>query len=413
MKVTHVITVNTGGAYTAVRRIAECLESEELHSVVLLRNSVKNCENIQHEENVFLDSTGKIFFSKAGNLMNLIASSKDVDNDLFANDISDNESIRSADVIFIHWINSFLSYAKLKRIKESIKKPIIIVMHDMWHATGGCHYSIGCDRYINGCISCPKVGYVADKAMKLCIKRKKQFFSSHNPYMVTISDWEKSIALSSSICNCDGINSNRIFRIWNPINTEIFKPYQRDEIRTKYQIGDRPVILFGADRLRDEVKGVKYIFDALKHLDISNYIVICFGIKQLPEELKNDHAYIRCLGRIEDEHSLAEIYSMADVYVTTAVQEAFGYTCCESLACGTPVVAFAIGGMLDQIIHKQTGFLAEPNDAESVAKGIEYCIENRTTLGDAARKSVLGRFDYKTIGKQYKDLIQRVVNDRS
>ena len=107
---------------------------------------------------------------------------------------------------------------------------------------------------------------------------------------------------------------------------------------------------------------------------------------------------------------MAEIYNLADVLVNPSTQEAFGYTACEAMACGTPVVAFPVGGLREQIIHLQNGYLAEFQNAQDIAKGIIYCAENREQLGIQARKSTM-RYSYENVAIKYLELMEEEMGE--
>ena len=119
------------------------------------------------------------------------------------------------------------------------------------------------------------------------------------------------------------------------------------------------------------------------------------------KKIKLDHMEVQYIGTIRDEEVLAEWYNIADVFVAPSIQEGFGYTVCEALACGTPTTAFAVGGMLDQIIHKENGYLAELYNAQDLAKGIQFCADNRNALGERAREWVVAHNSYDIIGEKY------------
>ena len=99
-----------------------------------------------------------------------------------------------------------------------------------------------------------------------------------------------------------------------------------------------------------------------------------------------------------------ELYNAADVLVNPSSQESFGYTVCEAMACGTPAVGFPIGGIKEQIAHKENGYLARYHDPEDLAEGIKYCIEYRDALGVKAYQAAQG-YSYKYIGGRYKEVI--------
>jgi glycosyltransferase involved in cell wall biosynthesis len=119
----------------------------------------------------------------------------------------------------------------------------------------------------------------------------------------------------------------------------------------------------------------------------------------------------RFLGHIDDDRRLAELYAAADVMVAPSLQEAFGKTVIEAMACGTPVVAFDGTGPADIIAHRKTGYLAKAFDARDLANGIAWCLaapDHTEDLGRAARTRAESRFDISLIADRYADLYRRM-----
>ena len=115
------------------------------------------------------------------------------------------------------------------------------------------------------------------------------------------------------------------------------------------------------------------------------------------------------LGFINDDVLLAKIYSLSDVYLTTAIQEAFGKTVVESMACRTPVVSFDNSGPSDLVAHKKEGYLAKAFSPIDLAEGIQWIVNNPNykVICDNSRKKALENFDYRVTSKKYIELYKR------
>ena len=112
-------------------------------------------------------------------------------------------------------------------------------------------------------------------------------------------------------------------------------------------------------------------------------------------------------GHLHDDISLRLLYAAADVMVVPSRQEAFGQTASEAHACGSPVVAFATGGLVDIVEDRVTGALAEPFDPASLAAAIRWVLENpqrRLQLGQAARQRAEMLFNPKRIAGLYAEV---------
>ena len=119
------------------------------------------------------------------------------------------------------------------------------------------------------------------------------------------------------------------------------------------------------------------------------------------------------MGYIKSEYIMAELYNLADVYVSPSLQESFGFTVCESLACGTPVVAFPVGGLVEQIEHQKNGYLAENFSSEDIAKGIVYCTDDNEQERLAKNASSTASKYYSTnLAKSYKTYFETLTDRR-
>jgi glycosyltransferase involved in cell wall biosynthesis len=103
---------------------------------------------------------------------------------------------------------------------------------------------------------------------------------------------------------------------------------------------------------------------------------------------------------------MANAYAAADVFVTPAQQDNLPNTVLESLACGTPVVAFNIGGIPDMISHLKNGYLAKFQDVQDLQNGILYCLDN--DLSANTRSAVLEMVDAKNVAEQYISVFQNL-----
>lgn len=399
MKVVHLSTTDFGGAYKAVERIQSSLRLYGVESKILVRSRFFDTETTE-----VINTPLRRFFSKSRNLLNLLLSKGDVVTDLFGTDMRHNKDILDADVIVLHWVNSFISDRSVRQLME-LGKPVFWVMHDMWPFTGGCHYDLYCESYKSDCASCPMLKKQRLRNISAFnLKRKRNLFASMNITMIAISRWEQTCAQESF-----PLKRKKVIWISNPLNTDIFKPTdEQQELREQYKIPEgKKVILFGADKaLENATKGFSYLVEALRRMDGSKYVAVCFGKAPEKDRIQLPNIDIKYLGTIQDEKKLVAWYSLADVFVAPSIQEAFGYTVCEALACGTPVTAFAVGGMLDQIDHRENGYLARLYDVEDLAEGIKFCAENKKTLGKRARETVLERNSYEVIGKKYKEVFE-------
>ncbi len=294
-------------------------------------------------------------------------------------DISKSDQIRNADIIYIHWINGgFLNLKSLRKLAR-LGKPVVFFMHDMWTITGGCHHSFTCDKYKNGCDHCPifPSRSLIDLSKIEFIKKYKLFSKYENLYFIAPSKWLYSCAQESLLTK-----GRTISYIPDLVNNKLYKPFSKSIAKRILEIeDDRVVISFGAISVDSPYKGWSYLRDALNilqnKLNNKKVLVLIFGSAKNSEIEKSIPFDTRFLGRLRDDLSSNIVYNAADVFIAPSLAETFGLVIAESLLCGTPVVAFDVGGIPDLIDHKKNGYLAKYKDSGDLAEGIIYCLENR------------------------------------
>ena len=238
------------------------------------------------------------------------------------------------------------------------------------------------------------------------------YTAAKNISFVTCSNWLGRVAKQSSL-----LKNASIQAIPNPIDTEIFSPKDKAAARAKWNIDpSAKIILFGAANINDRRKGITYLVEALHYLK-NNYPqnspveMVIFG--------KNKHFDITTLpfpvhqlNIISSPSDLAEIYSMANGYVSPSVEDNLPNTIMEAMACGTPSVAFNTGGIPDLIDHQQNGYLAEFESAPDLAAGIHQLLNsaNPNEFSIAARVKVLREFNNEKVAGQYIGLYRSILN---
>jgi glycosyltransferase involved in cell wall biosynthesis len=328
--------------------------------------------------------------------------------------IKNNPLVLNADILHLHWTNSgFLSINDLNQLVNT-GKPIVWTLHDMWTFTGGCHYSGSCNHFMNQCGNCFFLRDAADDDISHSgwLRKAALYADAKNITFVACSQWLAGVAGQSSL-----IKNFRIEAIPNPIDVDIFSPQNKTIARVKRNISpSAKIILFGAANINDKRKGITYLVDAL-HILKSNYHgtenveMVIFG--------KNKHFDIATLpfnvlelNLITQPEHLAEIYSMADVFVTSSLEDNLPNTVMEAMACGTPVVAFKTGGIPEMIDHNDNGYLAEFASAADLAKGLYQLLHapDASELSARARQKVLDNYTNENVARQYINLYQSVLN---
>jgi len=316
------------------------------------------------------------------------------------------------DIVNFHWINGgFFPVTQIKKIK----KPMLMTLHDLWTFTGGCHYTGDCEKYRTHCGSCPQLSSMQKHDLSYYLfDRKRKCLTSPDIEIVSPSRWLAECAGDSAL-----LREKKIHVIPNGVDLNVYKPVNPQWAREILNLPkDKKLILFGAIGASSiPRKGFRYLQSALQNLPSSigsKCEFLTFGDTMSPviDAYGIPH---RNLGKVAGDIALSLVYSASDVYISPAIQEAFGLTVLESMACGTPVVAFDTGGAQDIIDHKSTGYLAKMCDADDLAEGIEWCLmnnENERRLSQNCRSRSISHFDINQVARQYASLYSRIVENQ-
>ncbi len=311
------------------------------------------------------------------------------------------------DIVHLHWICGGMM--KIEDIAR-IKAPIVWSLHDMWAFTGGCHYDEECGAYTNSCSSCKVLGSDKeyDLSRKVFNRKQKTFSQIENMTIVGLSKWLNNCSSNSTL-----LKDKKHINLPNPIDTNIFKPFDKEKARELWSLPkDKKLVLFGAmGATSDSRKGFDKLSNALHKLDNRNIEFVVFGSSK-PKDSQNFGFKTNYLGSLADDVSLVTLYSAVDVMIVPSLQENLSNAIMESLACGTPVVGFDIGGNSDMIEHKINGYLAKSFDTIDLANGIDWILENKNyeSLAKSAREKILKTFDSKVVAQKYIELYKDIFN---
>jgi glycosyltransferase involved in cell wall biosynthesis len=298
------------------------------------------------------------------------------------------EDLEGVDVVHLHTVADWFD---VPRWLETLpgRMGVVISLHDMWHVTGGCFLYRGCDRYANAvhpCDPCPILRWPASRVLaKAAHSRKLQAYRNCGARMVANSRWLAEIAGRSPLAKaCGGV------RVIPPgIDTMVFRPQDKNLCRKYLDLpADAFVIVTGGASLNDVNKNVPWLFEQLSHLpDPRGVMVLAFGEGTMP---LLDRLNVRFTGGIRERRDLARLFAAADVFVSASLMETYGLTLVEAMACGTPVVAFRVGGIPEAAANGQGAILCEPQHAAALIEAItklRNSPELRARLGDIAQKT--------------------------
>ena len=405
MKVTHISTSDLGGAASACLRLHKALLKKGVESRVLVLDKYK-----PEQENVFSFFNDERKVKKAFNFF-LRHISPTLDQRKLKGKISTYEIfsfpetvlkvhkhdiVRDAEIVHLHFISEFVDYPSFFK---NTKKNFVWTLHDMNPFTGGCHYAAECRKFQKQCTDCPQLKGTKNTDRSLSIQKLKikTMKDIKNQVVVSPSEWLKNESQSSRVFE-DKIH----YKIPHGIDTKEFKPHNKKFARDVFNLGHKEkLLLFIADDFKRHNKGFDVLLNALKQIkqDFRLITVGGLGNRKINADIKHTH-----LGYIEDKTFLSVAYSAADITVVPSIYEAFSLTTLESLASGTPTVAFDNTGPSEIIKHLETGYLAGIGHIDELAEGISHILfddKNLENYSKQAREDVLKRFDINKTADQY------------
>ncbi len=316
----------------------------------------------------------------------------------------------------IHCHNLHGEYFDLRALSWlSNKLPVVLSLHDAWLLSGHCAHSFDCERWRTGCGECPDLTIypaVRRDATARNWRRKKRIFDRSKLYVTTPCQWLMNKVNASMLA--PAVRGSRI--IPYGVDLSVFRP--RDRIAARRDLGlpeNSHVILFAANRIKKNIwkdydtmrAAIARVASELKGKPVT---FIALGEDAPTEQLGT--AEMRFYPFRSDVSDVARFYQAADLYLHGARIDTFPNAVLEALACGTPVVATAVGGIPEQIADGRTGFLVPPADVSAMAARIVQALDENTNqqMSAAASQEAVVRFSLDRYVedhlKWYKNILQ-------
>lgn len=399
-----------GGAAVVSYRLMNALRRQGLDAKMLVVNKYGNDDNViafgskLKAKYYFFRERLRIFISNGFSRKNLFKVS--VADCGFC--INDNPVIRNADVIVLNWINQgVLSLDTICSLRK-LKIPVVWIMHDMWECTGICHHAYECRNYRAHCGHCIYLNQ--DKKCDLSfetLSRKKKLYDTLPIKFVAVSNWLAGKCRESYL-----LKNHDIDVIPNAFPIDEFS-YER---KVNNSLCNKKVIVMGAARLDDPIKGFGVMIDAMNYIrdnmpELAGRLhILLYGTirdKSLLDKIPVSYTF---LGVVNGLEVLSDIYRQADIVLSTSLYETLPGTLIEGQASGCMPVTFGNGGQCDIVDHMKTGYIAEYKSARSIAEGIEWALNNpvdRKILHDNVRC----RFSEDIISKKYVSLFKELISN--
>jgi putative colanic acid biosynthesis glycosyltransferase len=312
------------------------------------------------------------------------------------------------DIIHLHNVQqNCVNYILLFEYLKKKQIPIVYTLHDCWSFTGGCYHftKLQCDQYKNGCHDCPikldtddvTIGMEKSYAIK-----QELIGENSNIHVTCVSNWLKESAQASYMRKMTDVRT-----IYNGVDTSVFKPISSD-IRDKLGIANTDFVILGVASYWDERKGLD-IFRKLKERLSDDYKIVLVGLSE--EQIANTNGFAYGLKRTETLSELVELYSCADAFINASIEETFGLTTVEAMACGTPAIVYN-STACPEIVSDDTGFVVESN-IEEMARAVKV-IRNigKPHYSSKCVERVKTRFDKHIMLDAFMNLYRSILNDK-
>lgn len=281
--------------------------------------------------------------------------------------------IPPCDVIHLHTMIGLVDFGAFFRAVPA-RTPVVRTLHDMSFFTGGCHQDWGCGKFRTQCGACPQLGsHDADDLSRQIWRRKYAALSAIPPnrfHLVTPSQWMAGMAKASPL-----LRDFPVTVIPLALDSATFRPRDRACARDVLEIpADAGVVLVVASPIARTEKGFALLAQALNAIARpSNVFLVSVGRGEPPGRVDVPH---RHLGYVESEAFLSLVYSAADVVVLPSIQDTFPQAGIEALACGVPLVGFAVGGIPEIVRPGVTGTLVPPRDVAGLGAAIVALLQD-------------------------------------
>ncbi len=310
------------------------------------------------------------------------------------------------DLIHFHTLHG--DYFDLRQLPLlSRQLPVYVTLHDEWMMTGHCGYTLDCERWRTGCGYCPYLDSypeIARDATAWNFRRKRAIYQKTQMRVAAPSRWLldrfRRSPMSESVLE--------MRHIPNGVDLSIFSPGEKAEARAQLGLPQSSRIFLFAARggRKNRYKDFQTIEESLKRLKQrrpeESLLLIVLGERS--ESLMNLGFPVRFEAVNRDPARMALFYQASDLYLHAANAENYPTVILESMACGTPVVATATGGIPEQIDSGVDGFLVPIRDPEAMAARIDQLLLDPSLLRSMREKGIekaVKFFDQKEMVRAY------------
>ena len=300
-------------------------------------------------------------------------------------DILQNPIVKEADIIHLHWVANVLDYCSFFNANE---KPVVWTLHDMNPFKGLFHYNdderenVEITSGLNELVNSIKSRSINKRKCKLRI--------------VSPSYW-----LLKELRNSRVFKKIKALSIPYPIDTLLFYNQLNKTFRKQNEIPENnKIFLFVSENIHNYRKGFDLLIDAFKKLANPTFTLLILGAGDDSIIIKGID--VRNIGTINNQKKLVDYFSSADAFIIPSREDNLPNVMLESLACGTPIIGFPVGGIKEHVINFKTGLLADDISSDSLAIAIEkFCKTEELFKRDVIRQYAEEKFNEELIAGEY------------
>ena len=412
-KIVHISTSIYGGAGIAAYRIHLALLAQGVNSLFLSLNNtelIKDCSiqsknkslieklinkikwRLKFHFNIIVDRKERFIYSldKISPLLNCEIATLPFSN----YDVLKHSACQDADIIHLHWVAGILDYTTFFKNNT---KPVVWTLHDLNAFQGIFHYKN--DEIVNEDFTRKFDNHISNLKTKI-LKNRKCNLSIVSPSKWLLEKANNSIVFSNIKSLC----------IYNPIDNIFFENV--GTLIDKKSLGisaDSTIFLFVSQNVKNYRKGYDLMIGALKKVANKSITLLVIG-----EMKKIDIPEINIifLGSVVDNNFLKHYYSIADAFILPSREDNLPNVMLESLACGTPVLSFNVGGMAEIIKDGFNGLKAKEINENDLAKTILNFIKNKHQYCSAEIKTeAYNLFNNLGIANEYIKIYKTVLDN--